>query len=218
MNDIKDIKKIIEKNREYLISKKAEQQVIKKEIKEKTKEMNDLEEKNIKLLTMKDLIQKAGAEARENGRVLLSEIATSAVQTVFGTETKVILEPGMKDGVPNIKVMVRTELESGKVIDIDPTDTDGGGLADMISLSIFMALGQIYEDNCAPYSFDEPTKYINGADFTDKVSQFIRNMVDFTKRQTILSTNDDVLASEADTRYRMIKNKKDGITTAYKEV
>lgn len=217
-NNLDILKQRLENNKEYLTIQKAELDVLKKQIVEKEEAKETLIEDNTKLLTMKMLIEEASTEARENGRKLLSDVATTSAQTVFGKNTEIELEPFTKDGVPSIRVIIKKHLEDGNVIIINPTEADGGGLADITDLSIFMALGQMIQNNYAPYDLDEPTKFINGLDLIEKSAQFIRNMVDFTGKQTIISTNEDLLASEADTRYRMVLDEKTSISTAYKEV
>lgn len=217
-NNLESLKKRLDYNKEYITIQKAELEIIKKQIDEKEELKKTLLEKNTNLLIMKTLIEEASTEARENGRKLLSKVATKSAQTVFGENTEIELEPFTKDGVPSIRVNIKQHLDDGNVITINPTEADGGGLADITDLSIFMALGQMIQNNYAPYDLDEPTKFINGIDLIEKSARFIRNMVDFTGKQTIISTNEDLLASEADTRYRMILDEKTRISTAYKEV
>lgn len=216
MTNIANIKELIKSNKDTFIGKRTELDFIKKEIKTKEEEKEKLEKENYELIVMKQLIDKSCAEARENGIRLFSDIATTSVQSVFGENMKVILQQSIKDGTPNIDVMIEQKVDAG-VIQIDPTDNDGGGLADIVAQSLFMAFGQMLENNNAPYVLDEPTKYVSKGNFAEKSAEFIKNMVSLTQKQTILSTHDTALANVCDTLYRMEKDEKTGITSTYKE-
>lgn len=216
MLSIEDIKNRLNENKNYINTKKAELAILNKEKEEKIAKKENLETRNNTLLTIKKLIEDASDEARENGRQLLSSIATSSVQSVFGDNTEVALEQTMKDGIPNINVVVKKKIKDG-IVNIDPDNSDGGGLADIVDLAFFMTFGQMVNDNYAPYILDEPTKWVSKGELAEKSAQFLKNIVVLTNKQTIISTHDTEIQKEKCTKYRMVLDKDTGITTAYKE-
>lgn len=210
------LKNRIDECKKHCISKNGELEIIKKNISLKENQKQELEKSNNTLLTKKMLIEESCSEARENGRQLLSQISTSLVQSVFTDSTEVKLEVGSKDSIPTADVVVLNKYESG-VAEIDPSDSDGGGLADIVSLSLFMAVGQTVEDNYAPYILDEPSKYVSKGDFSMKFAESFKNLVDYSGKQTIISTHDEYLLESGDTKYNIVKDWDTGISNVEKE-
>ena len=73
-------------------------------------------------------------------------------------------------------------------------------------------------DNYAPYGLDEPTKFVSKGELAVNAAQFIRNMVSFTGKQTIVSTHDSELQKDCQCRYKMVLDKETGISKAHKEI
>ena len=190
--DIKELDRRIKEGRNHISVKKAELSIIKNQIESKKNEKEKLKKENEKILTMKALIDDACKEARDNGRELLSQVATTSVQSVYGENTTVKLEPSIKDGITSIEVIVNKKVKDG-TIRLNPRNADGGGLADIVSLSIFMALGQLVNNNYAPYLLDEPTKYVSEGEYAHNSAKFISDIVSYTGRQTIMSTHDKAI-------------------------
>ena len=219
-----EIKERIDITQKHIDSKQTEYSLIKKQIEDKEKEEEALLEQANKLLVEQSLLNKACKEGRKNGRELLSQITTTSIKEVFGENSSVLLyspeddeEDGSKNSTATTKVYIQKQLENGDIVNIDPSDADGGGLADITSLSLFMSLGQMLKNNFAPYVLDEPTKFVNGCELINKSANYIRNIVDFLGKQTIMSTNEDIYAEKADTVYRMVIDEDTSISTAYKE-
>lgn len=216
MSNLSLLRERIDNGKNHYMTKKGELDMLNKSISDKKKDKEVLEKSNETLLTKKMLIEKSCSEARENGRELLSQISTSLVQAVFGDTTEVKLEIGSKDSTPVADVVVLNKYDSG-ISEIDPSDSDGGGLADIVSLSMFMAVGQTVEDNYAPYVLDEPSKYVSKGDLSEKFATSFKNLVEYTEKQTIISTHDEFLLDSGDTKYTIVKDWDTGISHATKE-
>ena len=216
MCSVAELKKLLNDKKTFLSEEKGKLSALNKQIEVKNKEKSDLIAKNDRELLLKKLIEDSASEARNNGIELLEEILTSSVQTVFGDNTTAKLNVSLKEGIPYLVPSILQESENG-TITINPTEADGGGLADILSLSSFMALGQLVEDNFAPNVLDEPTKYVSKGESALKSADFVKNMVRFTKKQTIVSTHDDALLDQRDVGYKLIKNEETGITEYYKD-
>ena len=216
MKELELLKQRIQECKTHCITKKGELDIINKNIVNKQQEKEELEKSNETLLTKKILIEKSCSQARENGRELLSQISTSLVQSVFGDTTEVKVDITTKDGIPNADIVVLNKYETG-VSEIDPSDSDGGGLADIVSLSMFMAVGQTVEDNYAPYILDEPSKYVSKGELSEKFANSFKNLVAYTEKQTIISTHDEFLLESGDVKYTISKNWETGISNVIKE-
>lgn len=173
----------------------------KKVIEDRFEKLNKEKEE---VLTKIEIIQEASTEARNNARDLLQDVATNAVQMVFGDNNFVSIE--MPDKGIKADVVLKT-VYPDEVVETDPAEEDGGGSADVVSLSKFWSIAELAgKDNKAPRVLDEPTKYVHGNLESERVAMFVKDMVEYTKRQTFLITEDEHMSSVGDVAYRMVKN------------
>lgn len=215
--EIEIFKRLEEIKNEYE-RKRAEENLLKEQIKTKTKIKEEKIKENEDLLTLKMLLDDSSKEARQQGKDILSEVATLAVQSVFGDNIWVDIKISYKDGIPNAEVVCYKKYND-KIIEIDPANRDGGGLADIVSLAMLMALREINgSENFAPNFLDEPSKYVSAGELSEKFSAFMQNMVPYTGQQYIVSTHDKALIESGDTVYKMILDKDTGISHATKEL
>lgn len=206
----------INQRKNMLLEEKGKLKSLEEQITKKNDVLLSIKKDNEKKLIMKNLIEKSASEARDNGIALLEQILTSSLQTVFGDNTEAKLNKDLKDGIPTLSVSVLKNVEDGVIV-IDPTEADGGGLADIVALASFMGIGQLVDNNYAPYVLDEPTKYVSEGETAENSADFIKNMVEFSKKQTIVSTHDKALLEKKDLSYVLVMDKDTGITNAYEE-
>lgn len=173
------------------------------------KRMEKLNIDKEEILNKKTILEEASTEARNNAKELLKDVATNAVQMVFGDNNFIDIE--MPDKGIKADVILRT-VYPDHVVETDPADEDGGGSADVVALSKFCSVSELAgKDNKAPWFFDEPTKYVHGS--SEEVATFIHEMVEYTERQTFLVTEDDHVSSVGDVAYSMFKSE-NGTSTA----
>lgn len=213
---IDKLREEINQRKNLLSEEKGKLKSLEEQIANKNDILLSIKKDNEKKLIMKNLIEKSASEARDNGIALLEQILTSSLQTVFGDSTEAKLNKDLKDGIPTLSVSVLKTVEDGVIV-IDPTEADGGGLADIVALSSFMGIGQLVDNNYAPYILDEPTKYVSEGETAENSADFIKNMVEFSKKQTIVSTHDKALLEKKDLSYVLVMDKDTGITNAYEE-
>lgn len=215
MNQLSLLKDRLKGVKTHLQEKQGELNIINQSIQEKELEKEVLMNNNERILLKKKLIEDSCSEARENGRELLSEISTSLIQSIFNEKTKVNLNIELKDGIPNADVSVLNEYEDG-IAEVDPSRNDGGGLADVVALSLFMAIGQTVDDNYAPYVLDEPSKFVSKGILSERFAESFKELVDYTGKQTIISTHDEFLKETGETIYNISKDWETGISIAEK--
>lgn len=147
------------------------------------------------------LLQKAGADARENARKRLEETVTDALKYVFGPDFEFLIEFKETRGRTEAEFYVQSDY-NGEKIKTKPEDARGGGVIDIISIALRVALIQIYNNPVirGPIVLDEPGKHVS-ADYTMKLATFLKQINATFDRQIILSTHQPDLANIADDSY-----------------
>lgn len=156
-------------------------------------------------LMMKTLLENATEEARESGKKVLAETSTHAVQMALDDKKEVDVRISHKRGVANADLIIRQDID-GLMLETDPTSDEGGGTADIVSLSTFISMGMLAgDDNLAPYFLDEPTKYVSKGN-SNNVADFLKEIVAYAERQTILVTHDEIVAEAGDKIFKVVRD------------
>lgn len=202
----------------HIKEERAKQGLLQKQKNDKEALKKKKIEDNEVLLIQKALLNDTSKEARNQGKEILADMATLAVQSVFGENMYVDINITEKDGIPQADVTVFKKYDYG-VIEVDPSGNDGGGLADIVSLALFMGVRQINGDkNFAPNVLDEPSKYVSDGSLSEKFAEFLPSMVNYSKRQTIVATHDIPLMEAGDVVYKMTLDKNTGISHVNKVI
>lgn len=202
----------------HIKEERAKQGLLQKQKNDKEALKKKKIEDNEVLLMQKALLNDTSKEARNQGKEILADMATLAVQSVFGENMYVDINITEKDGIPQADVTVFKKYDYG-VIEVDPSGNDGGGLADIVSLALFMGVRQINgAKNFAPNVFDEPSKYVSDGYLSEKFAEFLPSMVNYSKRQTIVATHDIPLMEAGDVVYKMTLDKNTGISHVNKVI
>lgn len=165
------------------------------QIKEKNEFINKRRDENKKYeetyeanLRKKFLLQEACDTARKTSYDRFSTIATMGLQQIFGKDISVEIAASEKNSVPTANFMVRTKYDGYETL-TDPTDADGGGVADIIALSAFICMNILSEDrNTAPMFLDEPTKFVS-AGYASAVAKFIKDISEEYNKQILMVTH-----------------------------
>lgn len=172
------------------------------------KEISDTKENQRDLVMKKTLLEHATEEARESGKRVLSETSTHAVQMVMDGDLEVDMHLSQKRGVANADLIIRKDID-GLTLETDPAQEEGGGMADIVSVATFMSMGMLVGDeNKAPYFLDEPTKYVSKGN-SNNVAKFLKELVAYSGKQTILVTHDEVVAQSGNKTFK-VEMDKDG--------
>jgi len=141
------------------------------------------------------LIEKASETVRYKIKEQIEPIVTSAIKSIFGADYK--FEMNFQDSRNNI---ITNMLVSSKRYPeaVEPMDTHGGGLIDLLSFCLRAALLNLYEhDVSGPIIADEPLKHLSPEQI-DSASEMIRFISQKTGRQIIYVTHSASLGSAAD--------------------
>lgn len=146
------------------------------------------------------LLQKASEYAREQIKQQIEILVTHCLQFVFGPDLEFVIELTESAGKADAQFYV-ISLLSGEKIKTKPQDARGGGVVDVISLALRIAIIQstnYYKGG--PLILDEPAKHVS-SDYIANVAQFLKQISDVFKRQVIMVTHNHYLSEIADKAY-----------------
>jgi DNA repair exonuclease SbcCD ATPase subunit len=159
----------------------------------------------------KAVLQEASIEARRNARDVLQNIATTGLQYILGDH--ISLNINLKEGsTPEAEFLVKSEY-GDYVVENDPADSDGGGVADIVSFTSFFGINYLAgKTNSSPILLDEPTKFVSFG-HSEKVAKFLFEVSSYYKKQIFMVTHDKFLANMGDKAYNFELNN-EGSTVA----
>lgn len=187
---------------EYLMAKGKNDELLRQR-EMKTKEKEELEKRNEELSLEREILNEASQKARENGRQILSDTCSHSIQSVLEQDARVDIDFGTLGGQSTAELLIEKTGNDGKKVVVNPAEDDGGGIGDLVALSTFLSFGMLCaEDNMAPLFLDEPTKFVSKG-YSQNVSTFIKEMVDYVGKQTFIVTHDETVAASGDRVYRI---------------
>lgn len=148
------------------------------------------------------LLLEAAKHAREQGRRQVELLVTQALQFVFGAdmEFKVVVEE--KRDRPEAEFFVCSTYEGDYKVETTPEDARGGGVVDVISLALRLALLHAFRPPVGPAILDEPGKHVS-VEYSPQLAQFLKGFSQSLGRQVIMVSHNQHLADSADIAYLM---------------
>lgn len=183
-------------NEEYGVLRKLE-----KDKSDKETQLKLYNEQSEELGIKKELLKEACTEARKNARDILQDMSTRGLQSIMGDHINLCIN--LKEGnTPEAEFVVKSEYSDGYVVENDPAEGDGGGVADIVSFSNFFSMNYLAgKKNVAPILLDEPTKFVS-AGHSDNVAKFLYEVSRYFSKQVFMSTHDKFLANSGDKSFR----------------
>jgi DNA repair exonuclease SbcCD ATPase subunit len=183
---------------------------------------------------------KANIDLWEKVRLLLtktSEFAREQAKTTIERLVTMFLQAAMDQDNISFHVVLSTyndqpaayfEVRSvygENVLQADPADSKGGGIMDIVSLALHMALHQLTGGH-GLFIVDEPTKMLSSStveeteedrqtaeDYQRNIGQFLRDVTARFGWQTVLCTHSPVMADAAGgTMYKVRQDRQTGIS------
>jgi len=148
------------------------------------------------------LLQKVSEYAREQSRQQIESLVTNCLQFIFDTNIEFRIEIEEVRGRPEAEFYVISNI-NGEVIKTKPQDARGGGVIDIISLAIRIAMLQCcsIEIN-GPLILDEPAKHVS-EDYITQVAEFLKQVSNMFGMQVIMVTHNRHLSEIANKWYRV---------------
>lgn len=205
-SNINDVKEIIEKASAFYNEQIGALKKIEESKSKNIDKLDSITKEKEKLLLKKSILKEASTEARKSAGKLLDGMSTNAIQSIISNKKRVQTIFNEKNNNPTANVFVFEKTANGKEVDTDPTEEDGGGVADIVSLANFLAFGELTKNtNKAPLFLDEPSKYVSKL-YRNGVADFLYEMSHYFKRQVFMSTHDEALVDAGDKVYYIKKD------------
>jgi DNA repair ATPase RecN len=187
----------IQQAREAWIRRKTTKDLLMKEQQELHEQVLELEQQQELLNKVKLLFQRSGEYARRQAKAQLETLVTNALQYVFGSSFRFEIELSPADKNPTAEFYVVTEW-NGEVIRTKPQDARGGGIVDMISLALRIALLETVRPRLeGPILLDEPGKHVS-EDYILPMTQFLQSVYETFDRQILFVTHNTHMTESAD--------------------
>jgi DNA repair ATPase RecN len=157
---------------------------------------------------VKVLFQLSSEYARTQAKQQLETLVTNALQYVFGATFRFEIVCADHGGSPTAEFYVSTEWE-GQIIKNRPQDSRGGGIVDIVSLALRIALIETIQPQLpSSIMLDEPGKHIS-EDYILPMIEFLKSVGETFEKQIILVTHNTHLTESADMAYyvRLINGK-----------
>lgn len=206
-HDIQTLKaKYNEMQRDYLSRKGRRDQLIEDKGKIQARIL-EIEETSLLKEKTAELLRKLGTRAREQTKENLESMITNALQFVFQEDMTFKIVYDEKRGRPEAQFLVVSTF-NGTVIDVDPKEAHGGGIVDVASITLRIALAELFGIK-GPLIMDEPSKHLS-EQFVQNFAVFLRQISEQFGRQIIMITHKQTLAEFADMSYLVTQT--DGVS------
>lgn len=148
------------------------------------------------------LLQKTSEYAREQAKQQVESLVTKALQYIFGPEFSFQIEIEEKRGRPYVEFYVVTNYD-GQELKNKPQTARGGGVVDVVSLALRIAILESYSPKVAgPLVLDEPAKHVS-EEYIVNVAQFLKHISEVFSRQVIIITHENHLSQIGDKAFRV---------------
>jgi len=152
------------------------------------------------------LLTKVSDYARRQLVERIEETVTAALQTVLADDSlRFKIEMRELSGKPSAEWRVVSRYGNTEISN-NPEDARGGGIVDIVSLALRLALLELSRPRPeGPVILDEPAKMVS-AEYAENLAYFLRSYAQKTGRQFIVVTHNETLAQAGDRAYKVTKN------------
>ncbi|WP_100404414.1 AAA family ATPase [Bacillus solitudinis] len=149
------------------------------------------------------LLQQSAEYAREQAKQQMETLVTNALQYVFGPlfSFQIELEEHGNKAVAEFYVISDYE---GVKIKTKPQDSRGGGVVDIVTLALRVALIEtVQPKQTGPLLLDEPGKHVSG-EYIYYLYEFLKSLSTMFGRQIIMITHNHHLAESGDKAFDVV--------------
>lgn len=190
--------------------------------------LNVKEQKGNKATALKDqaevlrqvarLYALAGEYARRESKETMERLVTNALSMVFQSDLAFEIEMEERGDRPEAEFYVTSTYGGTQVIKNEPREARGGGVVDVISLALRIALMETIRPRMGgPLILDEPGKHVS-EEYTRQVADFLNAICQSFGRQIILVTHNQHLTDAGAVSYQVeIKNGESHVTLRFRQ-
>jgi len=210
LEEVSRIEKILSEAKNKLMMNKGRKEQLEEQLKS-IEERLKMGEHDIDIFEqVRILLQKTSDYAREQSRVRIEALVTNCLQYIFDSSMEFKIEISEVRGRPDAEFYVVSQV-NGETTKMKPQDARGGGVVDIISIALRLAMLQCSSvDINGPIILDEPAKHVSD-EFIIQVSEFLKQVSLMFNRQVIMVTHNRHLAEIADKAFKIELN--DGKST-----
>lgn len=179
----------------------GEQKNLLLEVSAKERRLEEVRDESHCLEKVRLLLVEAAKHAREQGRQQVEFLVSQALQFVFEADMgfKVVVEE--KRDRPEAEFYVCSTYGGEQQVETSPQDARGGGVVDVISLALRLALLHAFRPPVGgPVILDEPGKHVS-EEFSPQLAQFLKSFSQSLDRQIVMISHNQHLADRADLAY-----------------
>lgn len=208
--DIKDLDNYINKLDRDINIEKGKREVISNNLKNISKEIDELTEKEELLSKVMILFQKTAEYGRIQAKTQIEELVTKCLQFIFESDIEFQIEITESRSIPQADFYVVSNYSKGYSVKTKPEIARGGGVVDIISIALRLAFIQINKPQIeGPILLDEPGKHVSD-DYVFNLGEFLKQASKMFRKQIIMVTHNTYLSEICDKSYTI--NIKDGIS------
>ncbi|WP_082407096.1 ATPase [Bacillus sp. JCM 19041] len=143
------------------------------------------------------LLQQSAEYARKQAKQQMETLVTNALQYVFGPLISFEIELEEHGSRAVAEMFVVSDYEGVKV-KTKPQDSRGGGVVDIVTLALRVALMETTQPRQAgPLLLDEPGKHVSG-EYTHYLYEFLKSLATMFGRQIVMITHNQHLTESGD--------------------
>lgn len=148
------------------------------------------------------LLKETSDHAREQARQAIEGLVAHSLRNVFGPEFGFRIELKDTVGRPQAEFYVTSSL-AGERLETRPEDSRGGGVVDVVSLGLRVAMLETYRPGLdGALVLDEPAKHVSD-DYIQAVAIFLKEVANHFNRQVLMVTHNQHLAATADRSFHV---------------
>lgn len=196
-----DVYAAYQRFKQEYIGQEAVRKSLAEELAEKREQLAAMKHYEETLQQVSRLFLMAAEYARANAKATMEKIVTTGLRGVFPGDLSFEIELDNREDRPEASFLVASTYGGTLEVKNEPRDARGGGIVDIISLALRVAMLETSEPEIlGPLVLDEPAKHVS-EEYMPGVGEFLRRIYEAFERQIIMVTHNQELAAMGDCCY-----------------
>lgn len=198
----------------WIIAQQASKDLLMRKKQQSEERIQSLQANLEDTIQARDFVSEVGKFTQEQLSKYIQSIISFTLRWVYGDQYDFEMEYEIKRNEPVCNLWL---IKDGKRR--DPKDEMGGGVLDIISFAMKLAMWSLQENRKAPvFWWDEPFKFIHGDDLERNTGEMVKGISEKLGAQIIMiSEGKPGIEEFADCVYRVWQNPESGISQIIKE-
>ncbi len=189
--------------RDDLNRRKGQRDSLQDQKRKKEQRVTELKHEVDNLRQVARLLNLAGDYARRESKETMEKLVTNALKMVFQGDHIFHIDFEERAERSEAEFSVSTKYGGEQVVQNDPRDSRGGGIVDVISLALRVALLETSRPRIeGPLILDEPGKHVS-EQYVRQVAEFLNAVCVSFDRQVIMVTHNQHLADAGNIAYHI---------------